>query len=142
MLSIIITLLSSFISKIAPFAEKYWKLIIVALLVVGSYWYVTTLINTIDNQANQINNLKVQVNRADNTIKDLRNQITQVNDVITAWNQQSQQQLKQRDQLQQQIDKSFADTNKKIAEIYKQDKPSTCPQAIQYLIDAVKEFQP
>lgn len=141
MLTILLSLFSSFGEKFLPFLKTYWKPIAIIVLVVGTGWYVMHLRSVVSDQAATITHDQQIIKEAADANLVLRNQITANNKTIDQWSQVSQQQTQQMATLQSQLTKQQADTKSKIANILTGVKPQTCDAAIDYLIQAGSEFK-
>lgn len=129
------------------FLQEYWRETLIVLLIIGAGMYVLRLNLTIEDQQEIIKQKdeqlainKVNIENLMKNITTLEAGIKDANNVVEKFDKFSAETKKKFGELNRNVNQSNRSITERIRVIYKEKKPETCEAAIQYLIDANKEY--
>lgn len=122
------------------FFTKNWKIVLLALVVGGAYFYVRGLQNEIRDQQEKIATLQLENQIVkDNNVK-LEGALTASNEAIGKLAAGAAQTKKDFATLNANVKGQSSKLEERLRQILAEKKPETCEATIDYLIDAVKEY--
>lgn len=126
---------------VLKFLLRWWKEILIALVIVGAVWYVRNLQNTVEEQRTEITNLTT----ANKVLKDsnevLTKTVTANNRTIEELSKGADQTKREFDKLTIQVEQQTRVLTKRLKDIMSRPLPETCEDTIKYMIDAVPTYQ-
>lgn len=123
------------------FFTKNWKLLVVAAAIGGAYLYVQNLRSTVNEQREQIATLQLENQIIkENNVK-LEAALTASNQAIGKLAEGAAQTKKDFATLNTNVRSQSTKLEERLRQILAEKKPETCEATIDYLIDAVKEYQ-
>lgn len=142
-------------SAIIPFFQKYWKIIVMVLVLLLAYLYWKDLKDTISNQQDQIIQLEKQLTECKtNAVHDmsekanLENKLTASSEIIASRERSLTGFKKRVLDLQQSlvaadsVNKAQREhTSLEVNKILVSPVPTDCPSSIDFLIKAIKDLQ-
>jgi len=128
-------------SGIFEFLKKNWQVVALVLLIGGSYWYVKSLNNQITDLNKEVTELKVANAMCENSRATLKGAIDTQNSEIQKWVNVGRKSKKAFDDLKGTIEKQRQISALELQKILQEKKPETCQEAINYLVDGVKDLK-
>lgn len=142
MWTILISLLTNFNFKsIFDFFIKNWKIVSIILIIMGSFFYVKSLNNQIKELNAEVVELKTINAYCENSKATLENSLKTQNYEIDKWVKIGKNSKKEFDTLKDNIDKQRKLSNLELQKILKEKIPENCQDAINYMVDGVKDIQ-
>ena len=114
--------------------KKYWKEIVIALLIIGSAAYIARLHLTIKDQEKQLAVDAVNIQTLTANVTTLQQTITDNNALVSKFDQFAHDTTQSFVDLDTTIAQRNDQLAKQVQGIMKEKKPVTCGDAIQYLI--------
>ena len=140
--SIITGFFGPFFTKIVgPFIGKYWKQILLVLIVGGTLWYVHHLHNIIDERNVQIVQLKEDLQKTKDNLKIAQDTITDQNKKLIDAADVAKNNQKDLDKLGDQLKKDAAKNKNIIDKMRNTPAPRTCDDVKKYLQDNLDKIQ-
>lgn len=129
------------------FFREYWREAIVVVLITGALAFVLRQHLTIKDQAQAIKEKEEQLAIAHTNIQNLMNNTTKLenalkdaNKMVERFDRFSSETKFKFNQLNQNVSSNNQSLTNQIQDILREKKPQTCEEAIQYLIDANREY--
>lgn len=129
------------------FVKKFWPYILVALILIGVYFYWHHLTSTIEKQAATIQQQKEVISALEQKIKTceanfagVKGSLDTQNKALADLAELGKLNKAQWDQLYSKINTENAALNAQLQNILKDPKPQSCEAAIKYLLDARREY--
>ena len=138
MFTMFLSLLGNF-GGIFEFLKKNWQIVALVLLIGGSYLYVKSLIDQNAALNNEVTELKVANATIENSRVALKVAIDSQNSEIQKWVNVGRKSKKDFDDLKSTIEKQRQASALELQKILQEKKPETCQEAINYLVDGVKD---
>jgi len=140
MFTMFLSLLGNF-GGIFEFLKKNWQIVALVLLIGGSYLYVKSLIDQNAALNNEVTELKVANATIENSRAALKVAIDSQNSEIQKWVNVGRKSKKDFDDLKSTIEKQRQASALELQKILQEKKPETCQEAINYLVDGVKDLK-
>lgn len=122
------------------FLKRWWKEILIVLVIAGAVFYVWNLRSTVKEQAVTITQLEMANKTLKDSNKTLTNTVTANNKTIAELSKGAAQTKEDFMKLNAQVEAQTAILTKRLKSILNQPAPVTCDETIQYLIDAVPTY--
>lgn len=123
------------------FLQKWWKEILIVVVIIAGVWYVRNLQNTVENQRTTI----AQMTTANQVLIDsnevLTNTVTANNKTIEELSKGADETKREFERLNIQVEHQTTILTKRLKDIMSQKTPVTCEDTIQYMIEAVPTFK-
>lgn len=126
---------------VIEFVLKWWKELVIALVVVGAIWYVNNLQHTVETQRNTIAQLNVNNKLLQDSNKTLTDTVTANNKTIADLSKSAEATKRAFDKLSGQVDDQTAVLTKRLKDIMSRPVPVTCDDTISYMIDAAPTYK-
>lgn len=123
------------------FFTKFWKEIIIALVVIGAIWYVNNLQSTVKSQAETIIGQKIANDVLVQSNKVLTDTVTANNTTIAELGKSATDTKEKFGKLNLQIDSQSRELAKRLKVILNKPAPVTCSDTIDYLIEATPTYK-
>lgn len=125
----------------AKFLIRWWKELLIALVIVGAAWYVWELHNTVGEQRVTIN----EITNANQVLKDsnkvLTDTVTANNAVIADMSKGAVETKREFDKLHIQVEHQTSILTKRLKDIMSRKVPITCDDTITYMLEAVPTYK-
>lgn len=123
------------------FLKKWWKEILIVLVVVAGIWYVRNLQNTVEEQKVTITQMKM----ANDTLKEsnrvLTNTVTANNKTIEELSKGADKTKQEFDKLNSKVAQQTTELTRRLKDILNRPAPVTCEDTIDYLLEAVPTYK-
>lgn len=122
------------------FLKRWWKELLIVLVIAGAVFYVWNLRSIVKEQAAVIATLEVHNKILVDSNKTLTNTVTANNQTIAELSRGAEQTKEDFAKLNARVEAQTSILTKRLKSILEQQPPATCEDTIQYLIDAVPTF--
>lgn len=127
-------------SSMFNFIRQNWQLVSLIIIIGGSYWYVKSLHNEIEDKTNEIAELKIAKAFCENSRASLEAAIKEQNSEIQKWVTVGKKSKKEFEDLKSSIEQQRKVNALELQKILQEKKPESCQEAINYLVDGVKDI--
>ena len=131
--------------KLGPYLKKYWKIIVIVIALIAFGVHYNGLHSTITDQNKRHTKLVASTAAAAQLCKDnritLETAIDEQNGAITSLNKLLQDKGVIIDQFQLDAFDAAVKHKKELDDIKNEERPKTCEESINYLLDGVGELQ-
>lgn len=120
---------------------KWWKEILIALVIIGAILYVRNLQNTVEEQRTKITNLTTANQVLTDSNKVLTNTVTANNKTIEEMSKGADQTKKEFAKLNVQVAQQTSVLTKRLKDIMSRKAPETCEDTIKYMLEVVPTYK-
>ena len=126
---------------VLKFLAKWWKEIIIVIVIIGAIWYVRNLQNTVGEQRDKINGLTTANQVLTDSNKTLTNTVTANNKTIAELSKGADETKREFDKLNVQVEHQTVVLTKRLKDIMSRKAPVTCDDTITYMLEAVPTYK-
>lgn len=130
-----------FTKVVGPFIKKYWKQIILALIIGGTLWHIKNLNETISKRNDTITHLTADLQKTKDNLKTCQDTITDQNQKLKDAATIAENNQKELDKLGDRLKKDAASNKLEIDRLRNQPAPKTCNDVKKYLQDNLDTIQ-
>jgi hypothetical protein len=123
------------------FLKKWWKEILLALVVIGAIWYVRNLQNTVEEQRTTISQMNLVNQTLTASNKTLTSTVTANNKTIEELSKGADQTRREFEKLSIQVEHQSTVLSKRLKDLLGRPVPVTCDDTIKYLIEVAPSFR-
>lgn len=130
-----------FTKVVGPFIKKYWKQIIIALIIGGTLWHIKNLNETIHERDTKIVQLTTELQRTKENLKTTQDTISDQNKKLQDAAKVAENNQKDLNTLGDKLKKEAANNKLQIDKLRNQPAPKTCDDVKKYLQDNLDKIQ-
>lgn len=130
-----------FTKVVGPFIKKYWKQIIIALIIGGTLWHIKNLNETIRERDTKIVQLTTELQRTKENLKTTQDTISDQNKKLQDAAKVAENNQKDLNTLGDKLKKEAANNKLQIDKLRNQPAPKTCDDVKKYLQDNLDKIQ-
>jgi predicted nuclease with TOPRIM domain len=123
------------------FFKKWWKEILLVLVVLGAIWYVQNLRSTVKDQAKTITQMEITNKTLTESNKTLTSTVTANNKTIAEIGKGAAQTKEAFDKLNGNVAAQSHALDRRLKDLLNRPAPVTCNDTITYMIDAVPSYK-
>ena len=123
------------------FLKKWWKEILIALVIIGAIWYVRNLQNTVEEQKVTITQMELANATLKESNRTLTNTVTANNKTIAELGKGADQTKREFDKLNIQVEHQTSVLTKRLKDIMSRKAPVTCDDTITYMLEAAPTYK-
>lgn len=127
-------------SSIFGFLKQNWQAVVLVLLISGSYFYVKSLKDEIQDKNDEISDLKTANAFCENSKATLSKALEEQNKEIKKWANVGKKSKEEFDKLKKELEEKRRMAETEVQRILQEEKPKSCQEAINYLINGAGEI--
>lgn len=123
------------------FLAKWWKEILIVLVIIAGIWYVRNLQTTVKDQATTITQMEIVNKTLEESNKTLTATVTANNKTIAEMGKGAAQTKEEFAKLNGQVEAQTRVLTNRLRDILNRPVPETCNDTITYMLDAAPTYK-